>query len=180
MGYYDQRMAMQWVVDNARVFGGDPQRITVMGESAGATSLCHHLLSPTSIDATGESLFARVIIQSGAVLDPYTVSASPRQDALLAFQQTVTAAGCGTEEDNLLDDTMSRHDVMRCMRNMDVMVLRKRVFDGGVVTSPLGQSLLDDPKDNSSIVRTPSSIIRSGSFDKRIPVMIGWTSDEGS
>lgn len=57
----DQRMALQWIKSNIEAFGGDPNRITVIGQSAGACSLHHHLLAPSSAN-----LFNRAIIMSGS------------------------------------------------------------------------------------------------------------------
>ncbi|CAF95208.1 unnamed protein product, partial [Tetraodon nigroviridis] len=58
-GLMDQRLAIQWVVDNIAAFGGDPSQITLFGESAGSISVGLHVLSPGS-----NVLFKRAVMQS--------------------------------------------------------------------------------------------------------------------
>ena len=48
MGMMDQALALQWVQDHIRDFGGDPDQVTIFGESAGAASVAYHMLSPMS------------------------------------------------------------------------------------------------------------------------------------
>nr|BAN89436.1 acetylcholinesterase [Ovophis okinavensis] len=61
LGLWDQQLALRWIKENAAAFEGDPSRVTIVGQSAGGSSVNFHLLAPKSQD-----LFAQAVIQSGA------------------------------------------------------------------------------------------------------------------
>lgn len=65
-GLKDQSMALRWVKENIASFGGDPDSITVGGESAGGASAHFQCISPMS-----EGLFNRAIIQSGTAFNSW-------------------------------------------------------------------------------------------------------------
>lgn len=68
MALKDQQLALQWVYENIEIFGGDIQKITLFGESAGAALTHFHVANKKS-----RQYFQRAIIQSGSILNPWAI-----------------------------------------------------------------------------------------------------------
>ncbi|XP_063987723.1 esterase FE4-like [Diachasmimorpha longicaudata] len=77
VGLKDQVLALNWIRNNIRNFGGCSNRVTLFGVSSGAASVQYHMISPMS-----EGLFKRAIIQSGSVANSWAISYTPREDAM--------------------------------------------------------------------------------------------------
>ncbi|XP_071526965.1 carboxylic ester hydrolase-like [Panulirus ornatus] len=106
LGVKDQSLALRWVQRNIHVFGGDPDRVTLFGESAGASNTHLHVLSPKSA-----GLFSRAILQSGTALCPFAVTEGHRKMAIDWAQRL----GC--------PDTSDSRQILSCLQRVDIRKL---------------------------------------------------------
>uniref|UniRef100_A0A5S6Q7L5 Carboxylic ester hydrolase n=1 Tax=Trichuris muris TaxID=70415 RepID=A0A5S6Q7L5_TRIMR len=90
MGLMDQQLGLQWIRRNIAYFGGNPERVCLFGESAGAASIVAHMISNNS-----RPLFHNGILQSGSLDNPWAMD-SPKK-ALNKAQQFVRSLHCDDE-----------------------------------------------------------------------------------
>ncbi|XP_063506060.1 bile salt-activated lipase isoform X2 [Pongo pygmaeus] len=88
-GLRDQHMAIAWVKRNIAAFGGDPNNITLFGESAGGASVSLQTLSPYN-----KGLIRRAISQSGVALSPWVIQKNP----LFWAKKVAEKVGCPVED----------------------------------------------------------------------------------
>lgn len=91
-GLYDQLAAIEWVKTNIASFGGNPDNITIMGQSAGAMSVQQHSLSPIT-----KGLFHKAVMSSGGGVNKI-LSAAPAEKHYAFWQKAMENAGCETLE----------------------------------------------------------------------------------
>ena len=88
-GLYDQMTALRWVYDNIAAFGGDPSKITIMGQSAGAMSVQQHCLSPLT-----DGLFRGAVMSSGCGMSNMLMTTAEKVYPF--WQEVMKRLGCST------------------------------------------------------------------------------------
>lgn len=117
-GLHDQRLLLEWVKGNIDHFSGDPNKITLFGQGAGAASVIFHLSSPAS-----QGLFHGAIAQSGSALCDWAIERNP-----LRFAQDVAETlGCPPNPSTKLVEclrTMSSSALLRAQSKFKVRSFR--------------------------------------------------------
>ncbi|CAL8080993.1 unnamed protein product [Orchesella dallaii] len=133
MGLKDQLEALKFVKRTIRDFGGDPNLITLWGESAGSVSVHLHMLSQQS-----KGLFQRAISQSGSGFSPWAFQRNPREQAVRLGNQF----GCPTNNSEQLVECLSSLDPWELIQPqeklLDIFIDPLDMFGPSVenVTSP--------------------------------------------
>lgn len=156
-GTMDQQLALRWVRRNIAAFGGDADRVTVFGESAGAQSVYVNLTSPTAA-----GLFERAIAESGAYVQ--------FQDY---FDPIVLLAQAETTGSAFVNSGINQAIAIGCS-DQTAACLRGK---------PAATIILEDPSvaypfiDGTILTQTPTAAFASGQFN-RVPVITGGNHDE--
>jgi len=164
-GMFDQLQAIQWVKENIAQFGGDPNRITLMGESAGACSVSLHLLSPLS-----RNLFSQAIMQSASALAPWGVVS--KAEGMRRSLRLAENLKCPHDP----SDTRSSID---CMRKLNASTIVGQEWENIVHGFTGGIGVFTPIVDGSFLDDTPGAAMRSGNF-KKANILLGSNKDEGN
>jgi para-nitrobenzyl esterase len=159
-GFMDQQFAMAWVQNNIRAFGGDPDAVTIGGESAGGLSVSSQLASTNTFRSlTGRDLFRGAIIESGAYMYHDVPSLATYQTLSNTFAQQDANAFCG--------GTLT----LACLQGLTPAQLfaNERDFGGFGIAPNFGTKIL--PRDLHTAFST-------GQFNQ-VPVLQGTNANEG-
>lgn len=161
-GLWDQRLALQWVHENIAHFGGDPNRVTIFGESAGAASaILQALYSPN------RGLFHRVIAQSGSPLCPWSIQHEPRKYA----RRLADKLGCTDIDLDAAVDCLQKFDFMVIVNNSRVGTQDETAFEAEFVPTI----------DMDFITRDQPELLRNGTdLFLDMDFMAGQVSNEGA
>ena len=158
-GYMDQIRALKWVNRNIAAFGGDPNNVTLFGQSSGGGAVSVLIASPLS-----EGLFHRAIIHSGQFRTQDTMQA---EDTGKVFSQKLNC--------------QNAPDELKCMRDKNAVeiVNAMRGGHGGAGGSVTGPSQFIPVVDGRILPDSLLEIIRSGKHH-HVPLLIGSTQEETS
>ncbi|KAF6019165.1 CEL [Bugula neritina] len=165
-GLWDQKLAIEWVKDNIKDYGGNPDSITIFGQSAGSISATFQMLSPLN----NNTLFQRVIAQSGSALAAASISRTP------AFfsQSVLQRLNCSS--------TAQPQECLSSKTSEEIMAATSPRFN--LIFYPVvdqdflhydGYEIMDSFARTGLSETTKSMLANFGSFD----LFSGWTDQEG-
>ncbi|XP_026282212.1 para-nitrobenzyl esterase-like isoform X2 [Frankliniella occidentalis] len=171
-GLKDQRLALRWVRDNIKVFGGDPDKVTIYGESAGAYSVHMHVLSPSSA-----GLFRAAILSSSMGPDVYGFQENP------AAVSERLAEALGADAATVADPA-KRVEFLRGVSAKDMlskMMGAVQDSDLNSISIAFPWAVVAEPADtpDAFLTANPNDLLQKGEFN-RVPLMVGMNNQEGS
>nr|AEE61545.1 unknown [Dendroctonus ponderosae] len=161
-GLKDQAAAIRWVHDNIGLFGGDPEKVTLFGQSAGGASVGYQLLYKKN-----EGLYHGAILQSGSPLSSFSFMGdiSAREYAFDLASQIDGAVDFGNDTNSLVSFLLNATG-----RQID-----KASTLTTVTSRPL--PVIEKDVEGAFLTRESYEILSAGDFLK-VPIMLGTTSEE--
>ncbi|ATZ47555.1 hypothetical protein BCIN_02g08230 [Botrytis cinerea B05.10] len=160
----DQRLALEWIQKYIYLFGGDADRVTVIGESAGAGSIMHQITAYGG--SNGNAPFSQAILQSPGYPPVYS---DVQQEA--TFQSVITQA-----QELIGPNITSVSD----LRNLDFATLAGLNTIVIARSAPYGTFTFGPAVDGTFVPELPAKLLLEGKFDTNVKIMTAHNSDEGA
>ncbi len=155
-GMFDQITALEWVRKNIKAFGGNPENITIMGQSAGAMSVTNLCLSPLT-----DGMFAKAVMNSGGGVHKLMDSSATTKDRYEFWEKVMEDAGCRTAAE------LRALEAEKLFASFEK--LRKSSPQYGMIAAPC--------VDGIALLASNMTETNKGSA-KKIPYMMGSTSED--
>jgi carboxylesterase type B len=166
-GLLDQILALEWVQENIRIFGGDPARVTIAGESAGAMSVGHLCAIPAA-----RGLFHRAISQSGGVQVHLDV-----ESARVVGEEALRLLGVRPDDDDAIA-AITTDRLLAAHRAVKAKASELLVKAGSPSAPAIAFGLAPLPTYGADVLPQPSlRAIESGS-GRDVDLLVGYTTDE--
>ncbi|XP_049270008.1 cholinesterase 1 [Rhipicephalus sanguineus] len=166
VGLLDQALAIRWVHRYIHHFGGDNQRITLLGQDAGATSIGYHLARNDTPP------IQRAILMSGSPFVPQPDNAGQR--ALLNGHALADVLGCGSRRS--LQDASQRQRVVECLRKRSAYATVLAADE--LATS--SDTVVFGPSKNRDFPWKLAGAVLSKAMLQRVDFLVGVSKDEGT
>lgn len=153
-GTMDQTAALQWVHDNIARFGGDPAKVVIMGQSAGARSVATQMFAPAA-----RGLFRAAVMSSGCNLRSPAASLADAEQVGVQFQQALGSASLAAMRNVPADRILAVQAENQLGLSVAGVRLSGPIIDGQVLPAPI-----------------PAMLAR-GDF-ARVPVIASYNSDD--
>ncbi|CAH1180190.1 unnamed protein product [Phaedon cochleariae] len=169
-GLKDQLMVMKWINQNIKYFGGDPEKVTISGQSAGAASVNFHYMSKQS-----EGLFRAGISQSGSILCPWVYQ---KEYKSIAYD-------LASYVDSEFQRNSSSEELLKFLWNVSATDLSKaaasyppELLDDQITLGFVFGPTIEPEHENAFITESMYEAVEKGHIN-RVPMMIGMCSEEG-
>ncbi|KAL0468467.1 sterol esterase [Neurospora intermedia] len=167
LGHLDQRMGLQWVADNIAAFGGDPDKVTIWGESAGAMSVFNQMsLYDGDNTYNGKPLFRGAIMNSGSIVPANPVDCPKGQKV---YDTVVKNAGCSGAADTLA-----------CLRALPYETFLKAANSVPGILSYNSVALSYLPRPDGKVLTQSADKLMLAKKYAAVPMIIGDQEDEGT
>ncbi|XP_037917727.1 esterase FE4-like [Hermetia illucens] len=166
-GMKDQTMMLRWVKKNIEAFGGNPNDVTIFGESAGGGSVGYHIFSPLS-----KGLFHKAILQSGTNFNEWAFG--EKEVVLERTKKVGELLGCPATDGNW-------KVFIECLRTKsakDIASIVKQHFKYDIDPAVVYPIVAEPDIEGAFITKSPADIDIAPSAE--VPIIIGITSEEGA